>query len=241
MKTLFLITARGGSKGIPGKNLREIAGIPLVGYKAISALRSQYCARLIISTDSPQIQQVARSYGAEVLFTRPHHLATDTASSAEVLWHAMQFIDKETTDRYDAVMLLEPSTPLTRPFDYDRAVEMMIEHDANLVVGMRETEVNSVFVGELDPQDRITQIIDQLQQRREMRRQDMPREYTMNGALYLLKWDYFKEHRSIYQDRAKSFGYLMDPYYSIEIDKLIDLQWVEFLVDRGYVDLSYWR
>ena len=141
----------------------------------------------------------------------------------------------------DAVMLLEPSSPLTRSADYDNAVRIMMDNDANLVVGMRETEVHSVFIGSLDENARIAQIIDQMHGLTAVRRQDMPKEYTMNGGLYLFKWDFFKEHRTIYQDREKSFGYVMDRHYSVDINEIIDLQWVEFLVDHGYVDLSYWQ
>ena len=241
MRILFLITARGGSKEIPGKNLREIGGIPLVGFKAISAKRSKYCTRLIISTDSPEIQQVARHYGVEVPFTRPAALATDTAPSTDVVLHAMSWIENHTDERYDAVMLLEPSSPFARHIDYDNAVEIMIERDANVVVGMREMEINSVFVGPMDEQGRITQIIDEMRDMQVMRRQDTPREYTMNGALYLFKWEFFKEHRTIYKDRERTFGYVMDRCYSIEIDEMIDLHWAEFLVQNGYIDMSYWR
>lgn len=241
MKILFLITARGGSKGIPGKNLRKIGGIPLVGFKAISAKRSRYCARLIISTDSPEIQEVARRYGVEVPFTRPAELATDTASSTDVILHAMLWIEDHTDERYDAVMLLEPSAPFARPSDYDNAVEIMVERDANVVVGMRAMEVNSVFVGPTDEQGRITQIIDQMQNMQAVRRQDTQQEYTMNAALYLFKWKFFKEHKTIYKDRERTFGYVMDCYYSIEIDEMIDLHWAEFLVQNGYVDMSYWQ
>jgi N-acylneuraminate cytidylyltransferase/CMP-N,N'-diacetyllegionaminic acid synthase len=241
MRVLFLIAARGGSKGVPGKNIREIAGLPLVGFKAISAQRSKYCTRLMISTDSPEIQEVARRYGVEVPFTRPDYLATDTASGEAVILHVMEFIEAENNEQYDAVMLLEPSSPFARHIDYDNAVEMMVDRDANLVVGMREVEINSVFVGPMDERGRITQIIDQIRDLTSLRRQDTPKEYTMNGALYLFKWGFFKEHRRIYQDREKSFGYVMDPHYSIEIDGMIDLHWAEFLVNNGYVDLSYWR
>ena len=241
MRVLYLITARGGSKSVPGKNLRKIAGMSLVGFKARSAQRSKSCTRLIISTDSPEIQDDARSYGVEVPFTRPAELATDTASSLDVVSHAVDWIEQETNDRYDAIMLLEPSSPLTRAVDYDNAVEIMERVDANLVVGMRETEVNSVFIGPMDDQGRITRIIDQMQALEGMRRQDVAQEYTMNGALYLFKWDYFKEHRAIYRDREKSYGYPMDRHYSIEIDQEIDLEWVEFLVANGHVDLSHWN
>jgi CMP-N-acetylneuraminic acid synthetase len=241
MKTLFLITARGGSKGIPGKNLKVIGGLPLVGFKAISALRSKYCDKLMISTDSLQIQEVAREFGVEVPFTRPAELATDTASSVDVVAHAMEWVETQTEEQYDALMLLEPSSPFTRSGDYDKAVELMVEREANLVVGMREVPVNSVYVGALDEQGRITRIIDQLRERPAHQRQDTAREYTMNGGLYLFKWDFFKKHQAIYQDREKSYGYVMDRHYSVEIDEPEDLQWCEFLVSKGYVDMAYWR
>lgn len=81
---LFLLVGRGGSKGLPGKNLREIGGLSLTGYKAIAAKQSRYCSRLIVSSDSPEIRNEAKRYGAEVLFERPAELATDTASSNEI-------------------------------------------------------------------------------------------------------------------------------------------------------------
>jgi CMP-N,N'-diacetyllegionaminic acid synthase len=240
MNTLFLITARGQSKGVPRKNLKKIGGISLVGFKAISALRSKYCTRLILSSDDGEIQADGLSYGAEVPFTRPAELATDTASSADVIRHAMDWIEANTEERYDAIMLLEPSAPFARYIDFDSAVEMMIERDAKAVIGMREMEVNSVFVGELDEQRRMTTIIDQMKTRH-LRRQDVKPEYTMNAALYLFKWDLFKEHHSVYADRDHTYGYVMDRYHSVEIDVPIDFHWAEFLVDKGYVDLSYWR
>ena len=241
MRILFLITARGGSKSVPGKNLRQLSGISLVGFKAISAQKSGHCTRLIISTDSVQIQDDARRYDVDVPFTRPAELATDTSTSVDVIAHAMTWIETETDEQYDAVMLLEPSSPFTRPSDYDEAIKIMMQHDANVVVGMRETEVNSVFVGPLDEKGRITKIVDQMQDLKSLRRQSLPTEYTMNGALYLFKWDFFKEHNSVYVDRDKSFGYVMDRHYSVEIDQLIDLHWAEFLINNGYVDLSQWQ
>ncbi len=212
-----------------------------MGFKAISALRSKYCTRLVISTDSSEIQQDAISYGVEVPFTRPAELATDTASSVDVISHAMEWIESNTNEQYDAVMLLEPSSPLTRSFDYDNATDLMKRFDANVVVGMRETEVNSVFTGPLDPSGRIAPIIDQIKDLKSSRRQDLPQEYTMNGGLYLFRWDFFKKHKAIYHDRDRTFGYVMERHYSVEIDQPIDLQWIEFLVAGGQVDLSYWK
>ena len=93
----------------------------------------------------------------------------------------------------------------------------------------------------MDEQGRITQIIHQIKGRKELRRQDVAQEYTMNGGLYLFRWDFFKKHRAIYHDPDNTFGYVMDRHYSIEIDEPIDLQWVEFLVANGYIDISHWQ
>ena len=240
MRILYLITARGGSKSVPKKNLQKISGLSLVGFKARSALKSKYCTNLIISTDSQDIQQEAMLHGVDVPFTRPNYLATDTASSMDVVLHAMDWIENNTASKYDAVMLLEPSSPFAKSIDYDAAVEIMLRNSANVVVGVRETEINSVFVGELDIDGRITNIIDNISNNELLRRQDFGQEYTMNGALYLFKWDFFKKTRNIYRDRHNSFGYIMDRYHSIEIDELIDLEWAEFLVEKGYVDMSFW-
>lgn len=240
MKILHLIVARGGSKGIPGKNLREIAGISLVGFKAIAAQKSSYCERLIISTDSEEIQKNALHYGVEVPFTRPIELATDTATTEDVISHAIEYIEKQEKQTYDALMLLEPSAPFARPKDLDQAVNIMKEKNASLVVGVREVTVASVFLGPMDSEGRITTIIDKMAHLEGLSRQDVPQEITMNGALYLINWEYFKKYRHRYKDRLKSYGIIMPWEYSIEIDEPMDLTYAEFLVEKGYIDLSYW-
>lgn len=240
MKILFLITARGGSKGVPGKNLKRIGGISLIGFKAISARKSRYCSRLIISTESLEIQADAREYDVEVPFTRPAEFASDTARSGPVIAHAMEWIENEGRERYDAVMLLEPSSPFARGADYDAAVEMMIEREANAVVGVRKAETSTTVVGPLGPLGELIAIVDKMRASRERigQRQTLGPEYTMNGALYLFQWDYFKRHQWIYHDRV--YGYEMDRFHSVEIDEPIDLLWAEFLVNQGYVSLSDW-
>lgn len=241
MKVFFLIVARGGSKGIPGKNLCKIGGISLVGFKAISARKCKCYSRLIISTDSREIQEDALKYGVEVPFTRPAELAADDSPTEDVIWHAMKYIENKTDEHYDALMLLEPSSPFATQYDYEKAVEMMVENNANVVVGMREVKTNSIFQGPMDEKGRISSIVDKLMDLRRLRRQDVPQEYTMNGALYLLKWDFFKKHRQRYCDRKNTYGLVMKPEYSVEIDEMIDLEYARFLVEKGYVDISYWK
>lgn len=243
MKVLFLITARGGSKGVPGKNLREIGGISLVGFKALSARQSRHCDRLIISTDCAKIQQDALKYGVEVPFTRPAELATDTAKSGPVISHAMDWIEAEGRQAYDAVMLLEPSSPFAKARDYDGAIETMVRTGANAVVAVRPSDVSSTVIGPLDSEGRLTAVLDKMHAALSQtgQRQTLGSEYTMSGAFYLFKWDYFKRHNWIYQDRLGVYGYPMDAIHSVEIDEPIHLLWAEFLVEQGHISIAEWR
>ena len=134
MTVLYLIVARGFSKRLPGKNLREIAGISLVGYKCLAAKKAKSCSLAMISTDSPQIADVARQYGVTVPFIRPAELATDTATTEDVVRHAMAWCEDGHTV-FDAIQLLEPSSPFVRPEDYDEAVDML----------EKDSSVNCVF------------------------------------------------------------------------------------------------
>ena len=238
---LYLVVGRGGSRGVPGKNLRKIGGLSLVALKTISARRSRYCTRVIASSDSAEIQAEAKAHGAEVLFTRPAHLATHTASSDDVVLHAMDHIEDVEKRRYDAIMLLEPASPFSRPSDYDAAVELYLRHKASLVVGMRETPVNSIFVGPLRRDGRADQIVGKFFNRPDLRRQAFEQEYTMNGALYLIDWTHMRRTGKVYGDPDRTFGYPMDTFHSAEIDSLHDLRLAEFYVQNGDVDIAEWR
>lgn len=238
---LFLMVGRGGSKGVPRKNLRTLGGLSLVGFKALSARRSKYCSRLVISTDDAEIQDEARRFGVEVPFTRPAELADDHATSEDVVRHALDWFETVEGRRYDAVMLLEPSSPFARAADYDAAVELMVARHAKLVVGMREAEVNPVFVGPVTPDGSIGGIVDNILALRSSRRQDVARSWTMNGALYLFAWDEFKATGRIYSDPAASYGLEMSPAHSIEIERPADLDYAAFAVEHGLLDLGDWQ
>lgn len=238
---LFLLVGRGGSKGLPGKNLREIGGLSLTGYKAIAAKQSRYCSRLIVSSDSPEIRAEATRHGAEMLFERPAELATDTASSNDVVLHAMDWIETHERRRYDAIMLLEPSSPFATPKHFDEAVELFAARKASLVVGMRETEVSSIFVGTLGTDGSIGGIVEKMLTTTAQRRQDQAIEVTMNGALYLVGWDAMRKHRKIYADPSTSYGIMMDRMHSIEIESAADLAYAAYVIEHGMLDASPWR
>lgn len=238
---LFLLVGRGGSKGLPGKNLREIGGLSLIGYKAIAARQSRFCSRLIVSSECAEIRAEAKRHGAEVLFDRPAELATDTASSNDVVLHAMDWIETHEKRHYDAIMLLEPSSPFATAEHFDEAVELFAARKASLVVGMRETEVSSIFVGTLGKDGSIAGIVERMLMTTAQRRQDQAIEVTMNGALYLVGWDAMRKHRKIYADPSASYGIMMDRMHSIEIESAADLAYASYVIEHEMLDASPWR
>lgn len=231
--------ARGGSKGVPKKNLQEIGGIPLLVFKSRAAQRCKYPSRIILSSDCPEIQEIARQYGIEVPFTRPAELASDTATNFDVLRHAMEHFEAQ-GETFDAVFMLEPSSPFTKPEDMNRAVEIMIERNASLVVSMRDVDNPTPFVGPIESDGKISQIITQLQGLTNVNRQVLPHTYTLNGVVYLFKWDGFRNRPTFYWDPRNSYGFETDHLTNVEIDSRLNLDWARFLVEKGHIDLSPW-
>lgn len=239
MRILSVILARGGSKGVPNKNIQEIGGLPLLAFKARAARRSKYPSRVIISTDSPEIQKVARAYDIEVPFTRPAELATDTATNFAVLHHAMAYFEAQ-GEKSDAILMLEPSSPFTKPEDIDRAVEIMVERNASLVVSMRDVDNPAPFVGPIEKDGRISQIVHQLKDLKNVNRQVLPHAYTLNGVVYLFRWDEFRQRETFYWDPANSYGFETDPVCNVEIDSLLNLEWARFLVEKKLINMAIW-
>lgn len=238
MEILFLILARGGSKGVPKKNIAEIGGIPLLGYKAIAAKKSKYCSKIIISTDSMEIAEVAKKYDVEIPFIRPSYLATDEASSADVIEHAMNWIEINESVKYDAIFLLEPSSPFLTSEDVNNSIEMFIEKKALGILGVREVEVNSTFVAEIDKDLNMKKHYMNIKELKGLRRQDQKKEYTMNGLLYIADWQYFKQNKTFHSERT--YAYITPKERSVEIDEMNDLYYARFLVENNIIDKKLW-
>jgi len=167
-------------------------------------------------------------------------LATDTATSASVVLHAMDWIERNEQRSYDAIMLLEPSSPFATPDHFREAVALYTARNADLVVGMRAMEPHSTYVGPRSASGSIAPIVEKLYRAQGLRRQDQGEEWTMNGALYLFRWSAFKSSGKIYGAPEKSFGLLMDRYHSVEIEAAEDLALAEFYAEKKYIDLTPW-
>lgn len=238
MNILFLITARGGSKGVPRKNIREIAGLPLIAYKIIAAQKCGYPGRIIVSTDDNEIAEIAKRYGAEVPFMRPDYLASDTASSMDVVEHAVSWLDENDEKTYDYICLLEPSSPFATPRDLHDALKTIIDNDADTLLGMKEVDVSRRFIWELDDRGGLSNFFEAIYGEKKVRRQDQKPEYTMNGCMYIARMSYFRENKIFHS--VNSLPYIMPAERSTEIDDMNQLHYAEYCVVQGLVDIKEW-
>ncbi len=238
MRVLFVITARGGSKGVPRKNIRTIGRLPLIAYKIIAAKKCNVEKRIIVSTDDEEIAEVSRQYGAEVPFMRPAELATDTAGSMDVVMHAMNWVKEHDPQRYDYVCLLEPSSPFASYRDLERALQAIEERQADTLLGMKEVDVNSVFIHPLDENGGLSHFHRAIEQLKNVRRQDQEKEYTMNGCMYIARWAYFEAHQLFHSEN--SVPYIMPDEVSIEIDSMYNYKVACIMAENAMIDLSLW-
>jgi CMP-N-acetylneuraminic acid synthetase len=229
MEILGLIPARGGSKTIPQKSIAPLAGRPLLAWTADAALASGRLSRVILSTDDPLIARVGRSLGLEVPFLRPAELAQDESPAIDVIRHALDWLAGHQEYRPDAVMLLQPTSPLRRTEHIDAAAELLIESGADSVVSVVAVphQFNPVSVMKLEE----GRLVPFLPGPLITRRQAKPLVYARNGPALVLS------RRSVLLDQGQLYGsdcrpLLMHPFDSVDIDEPADLELAEFLLAR---------
>lgn len=196
---LCVIPARGGSKGLPGKNIRPLAGLPLIAHSIRCAALSPAIDRTIISTDSEEIAAVARANGGETPFTRPPELATDTAPMLGVLQHALVAAERADGRRYEALLLLDPTSPGRLPEDIGKAVSMLeADGGADGVVGVSQPEFNPLWHCVVEKGGYMAPLIEGAG--RYTRRQDLPAVFRINATLYLWRRDYLLSIKGSWMD-----------------------------------------
>ena len=221
MRICAIIPARGGSKGVPRKNIQLLAGKPLVAYSIEHALQARQVSRTIVSTEDDEIAKVARQYGAEVVM-RPPELATDTASAESVLLHVMSFLEQTEGYTPSLVVLLQPTSPLRKPDDIDNAIDTLNAAGADSLVSCCRSynfywrwEDGQLISVNYDYRDR-------------PRRQDFTPEYIENGSIYVTKTEILKQHGNRLGGRISL--YEMNPLDSLQIDTEEDFLLLEQLL-----------
>lgn len=229
MKILGIITARGGSKGIPGKNIKLLAGKPLIVYTIESAKEAGVFDRIILSTDDEKIAAVARGYGCQTPFMRPAELARDDTPHVAVLRHAVQWLQDNEKYQPDRVMILQPTAPLRQPFHICEAVDLMQKTGADSVVSVSAVpgHFNPHWQFNLDSEERLSIFTGETFPRIIRRRQDLPRTYARNGAIYLFKTDFLFDPADPNFYGVDVAGYVMDEKYSVNIDTVDDWEKAE--------------
>ncbi|PMH28899.1 acylneuraminate cytidylyltransferase [Vibrio lentus] len=225
-KVLVVIAARGGSKGLPGKNIRDLCGKPLIGWSIEAALNSKYADRVVVTTDDEVIAEVARSEGADVPFLRPAKFATDQSPSSGAILHAIDFCEVE--GKYEYVVLLEPTSPLTESQDVDRALEILSASDSLAIVGIADVEdCHPEFCVQKSKNGKITKY-GEANFSMPKRRQDLETIYAFDGSLYISDIDTYKKYQTFYHENT--IGYVSEPWKKYEIDTLMDFLVVEVMM-----------
>ncbi|MEK7640425.1 MAG: acylneuraminate cytidylyltransferase family protein [Patescibacteria group bacterium] len=229
-KILGVITARGGSKGIPGKNIKPLLGKPLIAYTIEAAKQSGVVDRLILSTDDPAIAEVAKEYGCDVPFMRPADIADDKAAHLPVLQHAVKALKEKDGYGPDYVLLLQPTSPARQAFHIKEAVELIEKSDADSVLSVAEIPENfhykkAMFVNE----GGVLRLVKDSGPiyNRVARRQDLEKSYWSVGSIYLFKTGLLFDPVKPNFYGEKTMPYVIDPKYVVDINVPADWEAAE--------------
>lgn len=231
MKILGLVTARGGSKGIPGKNIKVLGHQPLIAYVIQDGLHANMIDKLIVSTDSEDISEVAKRYGAEIPFIRPAELAFDHTPSLDVVLHAIHFLE-EKGNFYDAVCLLQPTSPFKPQGFIDVCIQKFIDTQADSLVSVLEVphEYNPHWTFEMNDTGHLS--IATGDAALIPRRQELPKAYHRDGSVYISKIALIKEMKVLVGGRT--VGVLSDSRYYSNLDTLEDWTNAELTYKKIY-------
>lgn len=233
MEILGLITARGGSKGIPHKNVKPLAGKPLIGW-TIEAARQSRLSRVVVTTDDNEIAQVSRRYSAEVPFRRPAELARDDSPHFAAVEHALAWLEREEGYRADYVMTLQPTSPLRTAEDIDAAI--LIAENAQsaaptvAVVSVYEIHPHPYWAKQIDSNGKLNNYFPDTPT--DLRRQELAPAYALNGAIYLNRRLHLLENGLMTPSGAQA--YVMPAWKSLDIDTLWEFELAERILTNGF-------
>ena len=227
MKTLILIPARKGSKGIKQKNMKLLDGKPLISYSIEYALENSLSKDICISTDDDDVIKLAENYGIKVPFKRPTALSTDQSSTYDLLIHALNYYHDKGIE-YDKLVLLQPTSPFRKKGHLEEANKLFSE-DIDLVLSVCETKANPYHV--LFEED-LNGFIMKSKNLNTSRRQDVPIVYQANGSIYVFNVNSLKKYESMNQFK-RVVKYVMTQLYSVDIDDHLDWNYCEFILDKG--------
>lgn len=225
-KVLGLILARSGSKGLINKNIKTLIDKPLIAWTVESAIESKYIDDVVISSDSEEIIEIGKNYGAIAPFIRPSELATDEAKSSDCIIHAINYLEKE-NKKYDYFLLLEPTSPLREVSDIDKSIELLNKKKQGAIVSVCLAEgSHPAFLYRIDANNYINPITGKHPSN--LRRQDIEELFFVEGTIYCSTVSDFKKERTFYH--AKTCPYYVPKWKSIEVDDIYDFVMIESII-----------
>lgn len=236
MKILAVVAARGGSKGVKGKNIKALKNKPLIAYTIKQAVKWGKFNRFIVSTDSRKIADIALSYGAEAPFLRPAELAGDNVGKLDVLRHALIKSEEYYGVKFDALLDLDATAPVRAVKDIDNIVKIFKEKKANCVFSAVKARKNPYFnMVEIRPDGSV--VICKKPPTAVMSRQSAPAVYELNASIYIYNREFLLDADNKTPISDKSFLYEMDEKSAVDIDTELDFRFIEFLIKEGMVKL----
>ena len=237
-RVLAVVPARGGSRGLPGKNTRSLCGMPLVGHAIRAAEATPAVTRIVVTTDSPEIAEVARQYGGDVPFLRPRELAADDTPMAPVIAHAVTTVESMDGTSYDAVLLLDPTSPARDPEQITRALELLW-HDPQLdgVVSVSEPTFQPEWVGVRQTGSTLGRYF--ASGVGVTRRQDTDRYLRINGNFYVWRASFARALKQSWFDEGRYAGVEIPEAQAFSIDDDYEFRLIEALVTAGLVRLPW--
>lgn len=226
MNILAIIPARGGSKGLPKKNILKLIDKPLIAYTIEEAKKSKYINRIMVSTEDDEIAKISLKYGAEVPFMRPSELAQDTSSTNSVIINVLEEFKTRENYEPDIICVLQCTSPLRKFEDIDGTIEKMLKNNSEGSVSISEARSNPYWTNILDTNERLKYFVEE--GKKIKRRQDLPKIYEINGAVYVIKREAFLKYKNIEAEDVSA--YLMDEENSLDIDNIIDFKLAEVVL-----------
>lgn len=226
---LGFIPARGGSKGLPRKNIKPLLGKPLIAWTIEQALASKYLDRVVVSTEDEEIAEISKKYGAEVPFLRPKELARDESTTIDVILHTLNWFENA-GEKYDYLALLEPTSPLREKNDIDKCIELLINNEAaKSIVSVSKLEsAHPEFNIVIDKKSGFIKKVNGTTEFKVLRRQDLPDIYFFDGTIYISEISTLKIKRTFYH--KLTISYIVPRWKSLEIDELSDIICAEALL-----------
>lgn len=225
-KILAIIPARGGSKGIPRKNVKAISGKPMIQYTIEAAKECPYIDKVVVSTEDEEIADISMRAGAIVPFSRPEELATDEAKTIDVVMHAVEFYERK-AERFDIIVLLQPTSPLRNAEDITKALEYFMRNEQRSLVTVSEVSESPILMRNFNKENKLEKI---LEEDSDVRRQDMKKFYRINGAIYINKASELNANTSF---NDNEMGFVLTQEHGIDVDEPQDLVVAEYYLSQA--------